>query len=202
MPLEPLALDVSTVELVRRPDPGHALHQLLVWLERAVRANPRFRRSGLELTAQDIANDALMRALRSETVLSGRFESRGVGSFRGYVRSMIDSVIADEQSRRLAQKRGGRAVHEPLTDSYLPSQLRERDPRTPSREVSSREQVERHLARLDTLERKVVVLHVYERCDFPEIAARLGGTDSAHRSRFDRARRKLLRGLGERSDCA
>ncbi len=202
MPLAPLAPDLSTIEIVRRPDPGAALHQLLVWLERAVQANPRFRRSGLELTAQDIANDALMRALRSETVRSGRFESRGVGSFRGYVRSMIDSVIADEQGRRLAQKRGGRAMHEPLTDSCTPFQLRERDPRTPSLEVSSREQVERHLARLDTLERKVVVMHVYEHCDFLEIAVRLGGTDSAHRSRFDRARRKLLRGLGERSDCA
>jgi len=202
LPLEPLAPDLSTLEIVRRRDHGDAMHQLLVWLERAVRANPRFRRSGLDLTAQDIASDALMRALRSETVLSGRFESRGIGAFRGYVRSMIDSVIADEVSRRLAQKRGGRLVHEALSDSYRPSQLRERDPRTPSREVSSREQVELHLARLEPLERQVVILHVYERCDFPEIAARLGGSDSSHRSRFDRARRKLLRGLALGSDCA
>lgn len=202
MPLEPLAPDLSTLEIVRRRESSDAWNALLLWLERAVRANPRFRRSGLDLTAQDIAGDALMRAIRSETVQSGRFESRGVGAFRGYARSMIDSVIADEVSRRLAQKRGGRLVHEPLSDSYLPSQLRERDPRTPSREVSGREQVERHLARLEPLERQVVILHVYERCDFPEIAARLGGSDSSHRSRFDRARRKLLRGLAWSTDCA
>ncbi|MBM3991265.1 MAG: sigma-70 family RNA polymerase sigma factor [Planctomycetes bacterium] len=202
MPLDPLAPGLSTLEIVRHGGVSDACNALLLWLERAVRANPRFRRGGVELTAQDIAGDALMRAMCSETVQSGRFESRGVGAFRGYVRSMIDSVIADEVSRRLAHKRGGRLVHEPLSDSYLPSQLRERDPRTPSREVSGREQVDRQLARLDPLEREVVILHVYERCDFPEIAARLGGSDSSHRSRFDRARRKLLRGLAPNSDCA
>jgi RNA polymerase sigma factor (sigma-70 family) len=51
------------------------------------------------------------------------------------------------------------------------------------------------LARLDVAEREVFVLHAMAQMDFPEIARRLGGTDSAHRSRYDRARKKLQRSM-------
>jgi RNA polymerase sigma factor (sigma-70 family) len=66
---------------------------------------------------------------------------------------------------------------------------------TPSRELASRESVYGMLARLDVAEREVFVLHAMAQMDFPEIARRLGGTDSAHRSRYDRARKKLQRSM-------
>ncbi len=195
MPLERFDPDLTTLELVRDPSRGRVLEQVLDWLTRNVRASRLFRACNLDLTAEDIANDVFMRAMQSATVTEGRFEARGVGSFRVYLRSMIDSVILDEHNKRLALKRGGAQRHEPVSESLAAGRVWGADPTTPSREIVSRESVHGMLARLEDSEREVFVLHAMAQMDFPEIARRLGGTDSAHRSRYDRARKKLLRAL-------
>jgi RNA polymerase sigma factor (sigma-70 family) len=195
MQLERLDPELTTLELVSDPSKDRVLEQVLDWLTRAVRSSRLFRACNLDLTAEDIAHDVFMRAMHSSTVTEGRFEARGVGSFRVYLRSMIDSVVLDEHNKRLALKRGGSQRHEPLSESLSAGCVLGADPMTPSRELASRESVYGMLARLDVAEREVFVLHAMGQMDFPEIARRLGGTDSAHRSRYDRARKKLLRAM-------
>jgi RNA polymerase sigma-70 factor (ECF subfamily) len=97
--------------------------------------------------------------------------------------AMTRNKVANQRRRYRASRRDYRR-NEPRDLAYLDS--RPVSTPSPSRMVAGRELLERFRRRLSKEERELVDLRA-QGCEWPEIAAKLGGTPQARRKQFARA---------------
>ncbi|HXG59942.1 MAG TPA: sigma-70 family RNA polymerase sigma factor [Planctomycetota bacterium] len=158
-----------------------------------------FRRIGLDAEADDLAQEVLLRACRTEFLERARPEK---GRFRTLLHTLIRNVLADWRRREEALRR--RASGEALPLDQI------REPMDPGREIFERLWIA-HLTRtaLGGLEREIPAQaralrwHYLEGCSYADIAARLGRGENDVRNLLFHARRNLKAHLADliRAGC-
>lgn len=149
------------------------------------------RRLRAQMTADDIFQEALLRAWRDR----GKFEWRGLKSFRSWFLTLADHCVRDAADHHGAAKRGGGRPATPFSalrphdDSGAPGYAGPVATTTPSRVAMYTEQAAAMHAALDALPedvRDVVRLRLFEQREMQAIADVLGIGLSAARHRFRR----------------
>ncbi len=141
------------------------------------------------IEVDDILQQTFMIALRQ---LPG-FTYRNPGSFMNWLSRIAEHVVVDAARYHARQKRGPEATV-PLRTESNPMGVEPVDSATPSRIFASKEQVERLLARLDTLPeelRAVIIMAKLECLSTQEIANRLGRSRAAVAVLLHRAVQRL-----------
>ncbi len=153
----------------------------------------------LSTTAEDILQEALLRAWRSRR----DFEWAGIASFRRWLIRIAERCVEDQRDLAQAKKRD--AARTTAMSSDGPSShgggLEPWTSTTPSRLADAREVARSMEASLEMVPddlREVVRLRLFEDLQIDEIAARLGLGESGVRHRFRRGAEAYRRSLHAR----
>jgi RNA polymerase sigma factor (sigma-70 family) len=145
------------------------------------------------LEPEDVADETLMRALRSNVI--GRLEDRGRGSLRKVLERVLDRVLLDLHRGATTAKRGSHALPVGL-DGQVEDSLPASDP-TPTSEARAAELVEMCRRELTEREWQAWRLVELEGLESGTAALRIGTTGSAVRGLVLRARAKLIQAMAE-----
>ena len=174
-------------DFIRRIRAGddQAAHELIERYEPVIRREVRLRLTDPRLNSRFDWTDVCQSVMASFflRVASGQFELDEPGQLQKLLVVMTRHKLANQERRHRAGKRDYRRL-----ESRDPSELEGcpvRSP-SPSRLVAGRELLEEFHRRLSAEERELADLRA-EGCEWPEIAARLGGTPQARRKQFARA---------------
>ena len=187
--------DSPTLHLLRRWHSGDqkALDALierdLPWIRAIVskRLGPLLRARG---ETEDYVQDAMVRALS----YGPSFLVSDQDQFRALLARIVENTLRDQHDFHAAEKRGAKKQIAPRNDSVITLDPPAPTVQRPSKEADGREQeafVRLALELLDPEDRKVILLREWEELGFPDVAARLGITESGARMRFNRALPKL-----------
>lgn len=182
--------DESTRVLVQRIQTGDAVatedlfSRYLPQVTRMVALELGVSRFALPAEAEDLVQDAILRALRALP----NYEIRSPGSFAAWLSRIVLNVVrqrrhdlAGRKQKALWQRYGDLE----LTDSFFPGKAE-----TPSRIVTSaesNEQLEKALLSLPGLYRRVLSLRHLGGATYAEIAQELGKTEASCRKIAQRA---------------
>jgi RNA polymerase sigma-70 factor (ECF subfamily) len=134
------------------------------------------------------------------------FRPVGPGAFANWVATIADNVVRDAIRAQRALKRGGgmtaQAAHPPADRSSIAPlvEVLALYERTPSRSASGREAaaaVEQALAELRPEYREALTLRFLQGLPVPEVAARMGRTESAVHKVCARGLQRLREALGD-----
>jgi RNA polymerase sigma factor (sigma-70 family) len=183
-----LATGQSLQIWLRANDPEFVqrFNQLYRWLEGEIRRHPKYGLVASEHPPESLVNLVWQRTVRNPERLEQSFRSEQRGAFRAYLCEVIGSAIIDEWRNLRARKRGGDATHEVADDGALPPPTG-----TFVDGLIAKDLRAMYVEHLEESESELFRLRVDAGLDFAEIALRLGCTESAARSRFDRIRRSL-----------
>ena len=183
-------------ELVRRIQAGEeaawtelygAYRDELLFLVRA-RLGPRLRSA---LQSEDIVQSVALEAFQALP----RFESRGPGSLRRFLHTLVLNKIRDRADTYSAAKRAGGV---PLTDAHAET-IAAPEERSPYADPGY-ERLEKALAALPDDMREVILLRRVEELSSQETAVRMGKSDDAARKLYSRALARLALIVGEAND--
>ncbi len=185
--------DTELLELIRNGS-GEALDQLIRrhegWVRRRVsdRVGARLRR---RLDSNDVYQEIMMRLLRASSLLpvkdSTHFRKRLSVIIENTIRDLVDHVTAK--------------VRDVNRDELLSTQValsvtdHQKSPEERADDALMKEQLQLALLLIAPSHRHVIQLRRYEQLTYPEIAERLGITDSAARMRYQRAAGALTRAI-------
>lgn len=160
-------------------------------LRPAVRRHPLFRLLATQLEVDDVLNELWGRLLAGDTL--GRFEDRGPGSLRAYVRTCLQGVLVD-LVRRSRSSKALPPGHAPgPADGLRGTPVEPAAPGPgPATVTDFRDLFERCRAALPPGQREVWCLRSEEGLEFEEIARRTGQTAAAARGHYHRARARLV----------
>jgi RNA polymerase sigma-70 factor (ECF subfamily) len=177
----------SFAEFIRRIRAGddQAARELVEQYEPVIRREVRLRLKDPRLNSQFDWTDVCQSVLASFFLrtASGEYDLEEPGQLLKLLVVMTRHKLANAQRRHRAERRDYRR-HEPSD----PQKLADRPlaAPSPSRMVAGRELIEEFRRRLSADERALADLRA-EGCEWPEIAAKLGGTPQARRKQFARA---------------
>jgi RNA polymerase sigma-70 factor (ECF subfamily) len=177
----------SFADFIRRIRAGddRAAEELVERYEPVIRREVRLRLRDPRLNSQFDWTDVCQSVLASFFVraASGQYDLEEPGQLLKLLVTMTRNKLANQARRHRAGRRDYRRL-----EPHDPARLEARaiaQP-SPSRMVAGRELLEEFRRRLSEEERAVVDLRA-QGCEWPEIAARLGGTAQARRKQFARA---------------
>ena len=187
--------DSPTLSLLRRWHAGDAkaldelIERDLPWIRNIVskRLGPLLRARG---ETEDYVQDAMVRALN----YGPSFLVSDQEQFRALLARIIENTLRDQYDFHAAEKRGAKKQVVKAPDSVITLDPPAPTVQRPSKLADGREQeafVRLALELLDPEDRKVILFREWEELGFPEVAARLGITESGARMRFNRALPKL-----------
>jgi RNA polymerase sigma-70 factor (ECF subfamily) len=178
--------DTTFADFIRRIRAGddRAAQELVERYEPVIRREVRLRLRDPRLNSQFDWTDVCQSVLASFFVraASGQYELDEPGQLLKLLVAMTRNKVANQARRHRAARRDYRL------ESHDPADLEGRaiaQP-SPSRMVAGRELLEEFRRRLSEEERAMADLRA-QGCEWPEIAARLGGTAQARRKQFIRA---------------
>jgi RNA polymerase sigma-70 factor (ECF subfamily) len=174
-------------DFIRRIRAGddRAAQELVERYEPVIRREVRLRLKDPRLNSQFDWTDVCQSVLASFFLraASGEYDLEEPGHLLRLLVTMTRNKVANQARRYRAGRRDYRRLepHDPadLEHRAIPQP-------SPSRMVASRELLEEFRRRLSEEERALVDLRA-QGCEWPEIAARLGGTAQARRKQFTRA---------------
>src|SRR5262245_58608674 len=174
-------------DFIRRIRAGdaQAARELVERYEPVIRREVRLRLKDPRLASQFDWTDVCQSVLASffTRAASGQYDLEEPGQLLRLLVVMTRRKVANQERRHRAGRRDYRRVErgEPaeLEDRAIPQP-------SPSRLVAGRELLEEFRRRLSEEERALVDLRA-QGCEWPEIAAKLGGTAQARRKQFARA---------------
>lgn len=149
-----------------------------------IKSHPVFRALSNFMGEEDVLQEVLLRFLERRAL--DRFEDRGPGSLRAYVKKFADRVLRDLLRSCIAKKRGGEAEV-----GEVDSGVREAAP-GPSTVVRHADHMAWCRDALPEQQSEAWELHVENGLDFEEIAGRLKCTAAAVRGRVFRAIIRLV----------
>ena len=174
-------------EFIRRIRAGddRAARELVERYEPVIRREVQLRLKDPRLRSQFDWTDVCQSVLASFFLraASGQYDLEEPGQLMKLLVAMTRNKLANQARRHRAGRRDYRRL-----ESRDPADLEGRaiPQPSPSRMVAGRELLEDFRRRLSEEERALVDLRA-QGCDWPEIAARLGGTSQARRRQFTRA---------------
>jgi RNA polymerase sigma-70 factor (ECF subfamily) len=174
-------------DFIRRIRAGdeQAARELVERYEPVIRREVRLRLRDPRLQSQFDWTDVCQSVLASFFVraASGQYDLEEPGQLVKLLVAMTRNKLANQARRHRAGRRDYRRL-EPHSPAELESRAMHQP--SPSRMVAGRELLEEFRRRLSEEERALVDLRA-QGCEWPEIAARLGGTAQARRKQFARA---------------
>jgi RNA polymerase sigma-70 factor (ECF subfamily) len=174
-------------DFIRRIRAGddRAAQELVERYEPVIRREVRLRLRDPRLNSQFDWTDVCQSVLASFFVraASGQYDLEEPGQLLKLLVTMTRHKVANRARRHRAGRRDYRR-HEPHDPADLEGRAISQP--SPSRMVAGRELLEEFRRRLSEEERTLVDLRA-QGCEWPEIAARLGGTAQARRKQFTRA---------------
>lgn len=172
------------------------LQRELPWIRELVK-----RRMGAVLRAAGSSSDLVQDVVVSILRTGPRFLIQDQRQFRAFLARVAENVILDQLAWHTAARRDlRRAEPLPSRDSVVVLDgSRQPEPR-PSQAAAAEEEkalVWIGLRLLEPGDREVIELRDYQELSFPDIAARLGGSEDAVRMRYNRALPRLAQVLWE-----
>jgi RNA polymerase sigma-70 factor (ECF subfamily) len=175
--------DASLVERARGGD-ADAFGQLVLKYQHRVVNFAAALLSGMPAEAEDVAQDAFVRAYR------GLSRFHGASTFRTWLYQIVVNVARTQRSRRIARREQPDDPEMPLLESRPSGEdVEER--------VIDRDRLDRALAGLSDELREAVLLRDVEGLDYREIAVALGVPIGTVESRIFRGRARLRAALTE-----
>jgi RNA polymerase sigma factor (sigma-70 family) len=175
-----------------RAGDAQAAHELVQQYEPAVRSTIRLR-----LT--DPRSRKLRRVYDSGDIVQsiwGRFFVRAaLGQFDLRTPNDLSGLLVTMAKNRLSDKAREAANKVPTRGSESPTETIAGRTETPSEIVAWEEMVVKFRSRMSPKEQRIAELRVAD-CDWPEVAAQVGGTPDGVRKQLDRAIQRIERQLG------